>query len=129
MKKIIYSAAIFNLIIGLIIVFFPNFYFNFLGVVVPNYQPLWQCLGMTVAVVGIGFLIAAKDYKKNWPIIFLGFIGKLLGPVLFGFYGIANGSLPLGFLPLSICDFCWLFPFGIALYQSQTEINNFLKTK
>ncbi len=128
MKKIILASAIFNLVIGLMITLFPNLYFNILEVPPPNYTILWQILGMTVAVVGVGFLIAAKDYQKNWPIIFLGFIGKLFGPVIFGIYGVATKSLPLGFLPLSLCDFLWLFPFGYALYLSRAEIKNYFST-
>lgn len=125
MKKIIIVSAIFNLVIGLLITFFPDMLFNFLNISPPNYTPLWQILGMTVAVVGVGFLIAAKDFQKNWPIIFLGFIGKLFGPVILGISGIIKGQLPLAFLPLCLCDFFWLFPFGYALYLSKAEIKKF----
>jgi hypothetical protein len=106
-------AGIYNLAWGALIVLVPSWPFNWLGIAPPNYPEIWQCVGMVVGVYGIGYLIAAKDAARHWPIILVGLLGKLFGPIGFLF-----SNLPWGWLIiLGLNDLPWWIPFtGVLLY-------------
>lgn len=106
-------AGLYNLAWGTLVVFRPDWPFAWLGVESPNYPAIWQCVGMIVGVYGIGYLIAAKDAARHWPIVLVGLLGKLFGPIGFLF-----SDLPWGWLVvLGLNDLLWWIPFaGILLY-------------
>lgn len=81
----------------------------------PNYPEIWQCLGMVVGVYGIGYAIAAFDPVRHWPIVLVGLLGKLLGPIGFLWYALA-GTLPWrgGWLNVTN-DLIWWVPFALIL--------------
>ncbi|MBI2761531.1 MAG: hypothetical protein HYX51_08915 [Chloroflexi bacterium] len=69
--------------------------FRWAGMEEPTYPESWQCLGMVVGVYGAGYLIAATNPLRHWPIVFVGLLGKILGPI--GFLNAAlSGTLPRG---------------------------------
>ncbi len=111
-------AAIYNVVWGAWIVLFPNQLFDLTGIVRPNYPGLWQCVGMIVGVYGIGYWIAAKDFVRHWPVILVGFIGKILGPI--GFLQSAlTGLLPWSWgLTILTNDVVWWLPFAAILYSA-----------
>ena len=80
---ILKAAAIYNLIWGACINFFSHMLFDFAGLPRINYPGVWQCVGMIVGVYGIGYWAAASDPKTHWPIVMVGFLGKIFG--LIGF--------------------------------------------
>jgi hypothetical protein len=51
---------------------------------------------MLVGVYGIGYAIAAFDPWRHWPIVLVGLLGKLLGPIGLA-QAVAEGTLPLAF--------------------------------
>jgi small multidrug resistance pump len=73
---------------------------------------------MIVGVYGIGYTIAARDPLRHWPIVLVGLLGKVFGPV-----GAVEGALA-GRLPWSILwtnltnDLIWVVPFGLILYRA-----------
>ena len=86
------AAAVYNVGWGLSAILFPNATLSMLGVdPLPNYPELWQCIGMIVGVYGIGYWCAAKDHVRHWPIVLVGLVGKILGPIGF-FWFVMNGS-------------------------------------
>ena len=87
MRISLWVAAIYNILWGGLVVFFPLAPFHWAGMHPPNYVELWQCIGMIVGVYGVGYAIAASDLVRHWPIVLVGFLGKVFGPV--------------GFLPIS----------------------------
>ena len=46
-----------------------------------------------MGVYGIGYAIAAGNPLRHWPIVLVGLLGKLFGPLGFLFYAI-RGELP-----------------------------------
>ncbi|MEP6610454.1 MAG: DUF4166 domain-containing protein [Mucilaginibacter sp.] len=77
-----------------------------------------KCIGMLVGVYGIAYYFASKDPEKYWPLIFVGFAGKLLGPVG-AFYYVYLGEITPSFLWVNVFnDLIWLFPFGWVLYHA-----------
>lgn len=124
MKIILILAGIYNLLWGLITVIVPDLYFNISGMQTNNYPEIWQCVGMIVGVYGIGYLIAAFDPYKHWPIILVGLLGKVLGP--FGFinaYYKGTFTLAAGITNITN-DLIWWVPFTIILIKAYRFYHN-----
>jgi hypothetical protein len=82
----------------------------------PRYPQIWQCLGMVVGVYGIGYWIAAGDPARHWPIVLVGLLGKVLGPIGF-LLAASRGELPWAFGLVNVTnDLVWWLPFAAALY-------------
>ncbi len=115
MKWVLFAAAGYNLIWGGWVVLFPSMGFELAGLTPPRYPQIWQCVGMIVGVYGVGYAIAALDPMRHWPIVFVGLLGKVLGPL--GFLDAAvRGTLPwaVGWTILTN-DLIWWVPFGLIL--------------
>jgi small multidrug resistance pump len=85
----------------------------------PKQIYLWQCIGMIVGVYGIGYACAARDPTRHWPIVLVGLLGKVLGPI--GFVDAATrGEVPwqAGWLIISN-DLIWWIPFSALLLRSR----------
>lgn len=110
------AAAIYNVAWGLFIICFPLAVWPWLGMEPPRYPQLWQCIGMIVGVYGLGYWIAASDPARHWPIVFVGWLGKFLGPIGF-VWAALRGELPWAFGLVNIGnDLIWWIPFTAALY-------------
>jgi peroxiredoxin len=117
MKSLLTGAGIYNLAWGLLAVAMPRTVLNWLGVATTDISAhLWQCIGMIVGVYGIGYLIAARDPYRHWPMTLVGLLGKIFGPVGFA-VGVAGGSLPasLGWTIVTN-DLIWWIPFTMILW-------------
>lgn len=117
MKLILKLAAIYNLLWGAWVVLFPYHFFDLVGMNRPCQPMIWQGVGMIVGVYGIGYWFASYHPLKHWPIVFVGFFGKILGPI--GFVGnYLEGKVPFSFFYTLITnDFMWWIPFGYILYR------------
>ena len=115
MSIVLWIAAVYNILWGAWVVLFPLSAFRLLGMTLPNYPQIWQCVGMIVGVYGTGYACAARDPVRHWPIILVGLLGKLFGPIGF-FMAATRGELPwkFGFLLLTN-DFPWWIPFALIL--------------
>ena len=112
------AAALYNLIWGAFVVVFPDALFRWAGAEPPNYPQLWQCIGMIVGVYGLGYGIAANDPIRHWPIVLVGFLGKIFGPIGFLQAGL-TGAFPwkMGWTILTN-DLIWWVPFALILRES-----------
>ncbi|TWT84362.1 AhpC/TSA family protein [Planctomycetes bacterium CA13] len=124
MKCVLLAAAVYNVVWGGWVVFFPNHLFFLSGIDPPRYPGIWQCVGMIVGVYGIGYAIAALDPLRHWPIVLVGMLGKVFGPIgmvhhlLMGDAD-ASGRLPANWLWLNLSnDVIWWIPFAIILYAA-----------
>lgn len=115
-------AAIYNLVWGSLVVFLPERSFLWAGFdELPRYPQLWQCIGMIVGVYGIGYGIAAYDYVRHWPIVLVGLLGKVFGPIGFLQAAIA-GDLPWTMFRCTLFnDLIWWIPFGVILWRCSQE--------
>lgn len=123
-NKTLVVAGLYNLLWGTTVVFFPNVFFDLGGLPKPVYPMIWQSVGMIVGVYGIGYLIAATDPVRHWPIVLVGFLGKILGPIGFTFYLISD-ILPLeaGWI-IVFNDLVWWIPFFIILKKAWSHYNS-----
>lgn len=118
MKWLLMIAAIYNVGWGLFVIFFPTLPFLWIGIEPPNYPSLWQCIGMIVGVYGIGYGIAAFDPVRHWPIVLVGLLGKVFGPI--GFVWTASrGELPWAAgATILTNDLIWWIPFAAILLHA-----------
>lgn len=115
MRPVLLTAGAYNLIWGTFTIFFPAALFDWLAIARPNYPALWQCIAMIVGVYGIGYGIAAFHPARHWPIVLVGLLGKVLGP-LGALQAVLTGALPAGFLWLNAAnDVIWWVPFVLVL--------------
>ena len=118
MRRVLLAAGFYNLLWGAAVIAFPSGLFQFAGMELPRYPQIWQCVGMIVGVYGIGYLIAATDPLRHWPITLVGLLGKIFGPIGFA-NALWTGSLPLAFGATIITnDLIWWVPFSAILYQA-----------
>lgn len=118
MSAVLVAAGVYNLVWGCWVVLFPDSLFHMVNVEPVNHPVVWQALGMVVGVYGIGYLIAARDPLRHWPIVLVGLLGKVLGPIGF-LQAFWTGQLPLQFGWVNLFnDIVWWFPFAAILYHS-----------
>lgn len=119
MTIVLVAAAAYNLIWGSLVIALPTTTLKWCGFTQPVVYPqLWQCIGMIVGVYGIGYGIAAFDSVRHWPIVLVGLLGKVFGPL-----GMAQNILA-GDLPFSAArtiltnDLIWWLPFILILLHA-----------
>ena len=116
LRQSLVFAGIWHLALGSSIVLAPSAFFDLTGIAVPNYLQMWQGAGIMTGVMGLGFLISARNPLRYWPVILIGLIPKVLAPigVLWGFW---RQELPtaLGTLVL-VNDVAWWVPFSMLLW-------------
>ena len=117
MKVTLKLAGVYNLVWGLIAIAFPVSMLGWLGVQSsPIAARFWQCIGMIVGVYGIGYLIASVSPYRHWPVILIGLLGKILGPIGF-LIAIRNGSLPSSMSRTILTnDLIWWIPMSVILW-------------
>jgi small multidrug resistance pump len=126
-RRTLKLAAIYNLIWGGIVIVFPNLLFDITGMERPNYPELWQCVGMIVGVYGVGYWIAAEDPIRHFPIVLVGFLGKIFGPIGFVQALVTERFSPGFGINILFNDLIWWVPFFLILKEKWRRDGNFLK--
>ena len=89
-------AAVYNIVWGAWVVLFPNHFFDLVGMERLNHPMVWQGMGMVIGVYGIGYWWSAANPMRHWPIIAVGALGKIFGPIGF-IMNYAQGIVPFAF--------------------------------
>ena len=109
------AAGVYNIVWGLVFGAFPNAVFVWAGMDPPNYPELWQCIAMIVGVYGVGYAASSVDPYRHWPVILVGFLGKVFGPIGF-LHAALSGRMPWKFGVLNVFnDLIWLPVFFLIL--------------
>ena len=117
MTKTLKLAAVYNIVWGAWVVLFPNHFFELVGMQPLNQPMVWQGMGMVIGVYGLGYWWASYDPIHHWPIVAVGFLGKIFGPIGFLFNYI-EGNVPFEFFYTLITnDFIWWIPFFAILHE------------
>lgn len=115
MRTTLLLAAGYNILWGVHAVLLPSLQFQLLGMAPPNYLFLWQCIGMIVGVYGVGYAIAAIAPLRHWPIVLVGLLGKIFGPIGFVWTWM-QGGIPGQFgYTIITNDLMWWIPFALIL--------------
>ena len=118
MKLTLRLAAIYNFLWGAWVILFPAHFFQITGMDVPAQLMIWQGMGMVIGVYGLGYWWASFAPVRHWPIVAVGFIGKILGPIGFVFNYI-TGKVPAAFgYTLITNDLIWWIPFFLILRKA-----------
>ncbi|NND05986.1 MAG: alkyl hydroperoxide reductase [Saprospiraceae bacterium] len=119
MKLVLRLAAIYNLLWGGWVILFPNAFFQLVGMVEPTHPMIWQGMGMVIGVYGLGYWWASANPIKHWPIVAVGFLGKIFGPLGF-IINYLGGQVPEAFAYTLITnDFIWWVPFALILNEAR----------
>jgi small multidrug resistance pump len=119
MQYVLWIAGVYNILWGTVVILFPNLFFDLVGMERPLYPMIWQCVGMVIGVYGVGYFIAGYQPLRHWPIVLVGFLGKIFGPIGFVYY-LATGAFPLYFgLTIIFNDLIWWIPFGLILLAAR----------
>lgn len=118
MSALLKFAGVYNLAWGIAVILFPTLPFHWTGLPSPNYPSILQCLGMVIGVYGVGYWIAASDPVRHWPIVLVGLLGKIFGPIGFVWTALA-GEFPWssGIVVLTN-DVAWWIPFTMILMHA-----------
>ena len=117
-------AALYNLAFGAFAVLFPTLWFEWAGLPAPAYPSLFQCIGMIVGVYGVGYWLAARDPLRHWPIVLVGFLGKIFGPIGF-IQTVLAGDIPWSFgIMIIFNDLIWWIPFAGILLAASRRVRN-----
>ena len=111
-----YAAACYNVVWGAANILFPKAYFDLVGIDSPNYDAIWQVVGMFVLVYAPAYWWAARHPAKHRQLLVVGMLGKVLGPLGFLWAAVAMDDLPQAFgwtLPTN--DLIWWPAFSLYL--------------
>jgi hypothetical protein len=109
-------AGCYNLAFGLWATIWPLAFFRLFEIPSPRYPGTWACVGMVVGVYGFLYWYAAWKLETAWPIIAVGLLGKVLGPI--GMVTSFSDRWPLRLGMLCIYnDLIWWMPFGLFLIR------------
>ena len=118
MRHVLVAAGAYNLVWGIAVVFFPLWFFDIAGMERPRYHAIWQCLGMVIGVYGIGYLAAASNPARHWPIVLVGMLGKIFGPIGY-LWSASRGDIPWSFgWMILLNDIVWWIPFALILWHA-----------
>ena len=119
MGTVLRIAGIYNVLWGAWVVLLPAQFWALLSMDQPNYPFLWQCIGMIVGVYGLGYWVAGSDPVRHWPIVLVGLLGKIFGPIGFIDAHFVRDLVPLRFgLTLITNDLIWWVPFTLILWHA-----------
>lgn len=122
MSAVLFAAGVYNLAWGSWVVFAPTLSFEVSGLSTPDkplgYPQLWQCIGMIVGVYGIGYAVAAIHPLRHWPIVLVGLLGKLFGPMGYVYGVIVGQTRPEAIATIFFNDLIWWVPFFLILRRA-----------
>jgi hypothetical protein len=111
-------AAAYNLLWGAWVVLFPHHFFDLAGMERLNHPMIWQGMGMVIGVYGLGYWWASRNPVLHWPVVAVGFMGKVFGPAGWLFYYLTEGANPHFAWMLLSNDLIWWIPFFLILRKA-----------
>lgn len=119
LSRVLVVAAVYNIAWGAWQIIAPQSFFALAGMEPVNHPTIWQGMGMVIGLYGLGYYWASFNYIRHWPIIAVGFLGKIFGPLGFVF-NYFLGKVPLGFAyTLPTNDLIWWVPFALMLIDAR----------
>src|SRR5262245_10604001 len=113
------AAGVYNLAFGIWAAVWPFAFFQLFEIPAPNYPGIWACLGMVVGLYGLLYLYAAWKLEAASPIVAVGLLGKLLGPIGMAMSLDVDWPRRVGMICV-FNDLIWWLPFGLFLIRGTT---------
>ena len=111
MSRVLLAASLFNLTLGLFLIFAPRTVFGWMGLS-GNFEPTFeQVLGLVVGVLGLGYGLAASAPLRHWTIVLLGWTLQTVSIWAFGVAEWRGALPPSAFWIVAAANFVWWLPF------------------
>jgi len=112
------AAAVYNLAWGALNLLAPGAIFDVLRLPRPSAPWLWQVVAMFVLLYGLAYWWAARDPLRHRHLVAIGLLGKVGGPLGFG-WALAAGELPPAFGLVVLCnDMVWWPALGACVWET-----------
>ncbi|MEQ9301121.1 MAG: alkyl hydroperoxide reductase [Cyclobacteriaceae bacterium] len=121
MSVVLKLAGVYNILWGAWVVLFPQHFFELTGMEPLNHPMIWQGMGMVIGVYGLGYWWAAISPIVHWPIVAVGFLGKIFGPLGFVFNWLTDQVHIEFAYTLITNDLIWWVPFALILKSSYSH--------
>jgi hypothetical protein len=116
-RLIFLLAAAYNIGLGLWAVLSPGGFFDLFRLAAPRYPAIWSTLGMVLGLYGLLYAYAGLRLDRARPIIAVGLLGKVLGPIGW-VLAVHAGELPVRtFALIAFDDLIWWLPFAVFLLE------------
>lgn len=118
MTRWLWAAGLYSICWGIAVVFWPSLMCGLLGLYRITYPEVWQYVGVLIGLYGFAYIVAASAPLRHWPVVLVGLLAKIIGPI--GFFRAAiEGRLPWQFgLTVVVNDLIWWVPFCIILARA-----------
>jgi small multidrug resistance pump len=125
-RRLFQAAAVYNLAFFAWSALAPGQFFALAGAhCAPPAEYLWQCVGMVVGVYGLLYWHASRHLDRARPIIAVGLLGKVLGPIGW-VWTFAPGRIAAPtFVVVALNDILWWPGFASFLLRERSQRTRF----
>ncbi len=117
MLWVMIAAGLYSLLWGVCITLWPSLLIHSFATT-PDPFEHWRGAGMIAGVLGVGYLAAAANPRRHWPIVLVGLLTKI-GVLVVFLHAVAVGQLPWSFnWNIFFTDIIWLIPFFLILVKA-----------
>jgi hypothetical protein len=120
-KQVLKIAAIYNMAWGAWVILLPLHFFEITGMEPINHPMIWQGMGMVIGLYGLAYWWASYNPLVFWPIVAVGLLGKLFGPLGFIFNYITGAASSAFGYTLITNDLIWWIPFALILNDARKK--------
>lgn len=119
MRTTLSLAGFWNLALGGFVLAFWPAPFHWFDLHEPLYPRIVQCVGLLIALLGVGYILASRDPLRHWPVVLVGLLGKVLVPLAMVEASLRS-DLPwmLAVFSLAI-EIVWWAPFALILLAAK----------
>lgn len=120
------AAGLYNLAAAAVAILQPGWLLSLFGLP-PQLPPglaleLWHALAVLTAAMGAGYLLAAHNPYRHWPIVLIGLLGKFATGA-WAAYDIFQHQIPTAaWLWVALDDIVWLVPLALILREAYESV-------
>ena len=115
MRRVLLAAGFYHLLFAAWAILWPHLWFDSIGVDRPDHPMLWRGVGLIIGMLGLCFLIAAKNPINHWMIVLVGFSKFTIAMLGFSI-ALLQHDIPLRASWLLAAELVWWPPFAVILW-------------
>ena len=115
MRRVLLAAGFYHLLFAAWAILWPHLWFDSIGVDRPDHPMLWRGVGLIIGMLGLCFLIAAKNPINQWMIVLVGFSKFTIAMLGFSI-ALLQHDIPLRASWLLAAELVWWPPFAVILW-------------